>query len=426
MRLPYRTGTRTDEGIGETLNQTKKPTVRRALLFFFAILMLVYLGYQGYKIGHSSVETEVARSVVVDDAVNTDIFVVRSEQYVTNKQEGTIISLISDGNRVSKGGGVAAVFDSDADAANYARINNLGAEVKRYKRLSSQNGSYAVNTGSMNKAVANDVINLAETIDDGDLEAAQEDVYTVRDRLITRQIAVGDSIDLNSKMETLNSQYSSLMQKNARHHSITASSSGYYISGSDGYENAVDYDKVLDLTVDGIKDLLKKDPEDVPDSVIGKICNDFDWYIVCIIPTNQSGFLSVGDPITVNLPSSAVTTVSAKVAAITPDQKKNKTALVLVSNSMNSYIASLRKESAEIVLATHEGLRINVDAVDTNDKGEQGVYIKEGNIARFRRLDVIYSTKKYVISKPHETGNYVSLYDEVIVGGNGLYDGKIV
>lgn len=124
------------------------------------------------------------------------------------------------------------------------------------------------------------------------------------------------------------------------------------------------------------------------------------------------------------MPTSSVSSVPAKVAAM--NTSGNKTAVILSSNWMNSSIAALRKESAELVMHSYTGLKVNVDAVDVNDKGEKGVYIKSGNMARFRKLDIIYSTDKYVISREHETGNYVSLYDNVIIGGNGLYDGKII
>lgn len=216
------------------------------------------------------------------------------------------------------------------------------------------------------------------------------------------------------------------MQKSAKHSSINAKSSGYYSSGADGYETTVNYNKVKDLTVKDIKKIMKEDPKPVPEDVIGKITNDFDWYLLCVVPVSQGSGLTVGDSVTVSLPHSAVSSVEAKVAAVNRDGKSNQLAVILSSNRMNSSISHLRKEEAELIMNSYTGLRVNVKAITANSKGVKGVYIKQGNIARFRRLDVVYSTEKYVISRPHETGNYVALYDNVIIGGKGLYDGKIV
>ncbi|MEE1353758.1 MAG: HlyD family efflux transporter periplasmic adaptor subunit [Acutalibacteraceae bacterium] len=408
------------------MNKKQKEQLKRWIIIIFSVLILFYIVHQVRMVTYKSVRTESVPSVTANDSVKTKVFVVRSEQYVRNRSSGTVISLVNDGNRVSNGGGVAAIFKTPEDAGNYARTSQIGDELKRYNRLNSQNGSYAVNVNSMNAQISSEVIDLAEAVDAGNLDTAQEDIYGIRDTIITRQIATGTTLDLNPRLAALNQEYSSLMQKSAKHSSINAKSSGYYSSGADGYETTVNYNKVKDLTVKDIKKIMKEDPKPVPEDVIGKITNDFDWYLLCVVPVSQGSGLTVGDSVTVSLPHSAVSSVEAKVAAVNRDGKSNQLAVILSSNRMNSSISHLRKEEAELIMNSYTGLRVNVKAITANSKGVKGVYIKQGNIARFRRLDVVYSTEKYVISRPHETGNYVALYDNVIIGGKGLYDGKIV
>ena len=201
------------------MNEKQRENLKRGVLIALSVLMLVYLVYQVYMISHDSVKTETVQSVTVNDSVKTDVFVVRSEYYVTDKGDSsTTIPLVSDGNRVSKGGGVVAVFSDPK-------------ELKRYNRLNSQNGSYAVNVQTMNSAISDDVIDLAEDVDSGDMDQVQDDIYNVRDTIITKQIATGEAIDLNSKLTMLNQEYSALMQKSSRHSTINARSSGYYIDG---------------------------------------------------------------------------------------------------------------------------------------------------------------------------------------------------
>lgn len=408
------------------MNKKQKEQLKRILILIFAVIMVIYIIYQAVMVTNDRVKTEVAPMVTMNDAVNTEIFAVRDEHYVTNKKHGTIISLVSDGNRVSNGGGVAAVFQSKQDASNYASSTKLGADLKRYNRLNSQSGSYAVNVSNMNSQISQDVIDLAEDVDNNNAEDAQNDIYTIRDMIITRQIATGEDVDLNSKVASLSQQYSALMQKSSRYSPISASASGYYSSSPDGYEKTVNYKKVKNLTVKQIQKIMKADPKEIPSNVIGKVSSDFDWYMVCVVPSNQAGSLVVGNDVTVNLPYSGVASVPAKVAAVNRDPNGNKSAVILVSNRMNSSISHLRKEKAELVIQAYSGLRVNVKGIVVNKKGEKGVYTKDGNIARFKKLDIIYSTKKYVISRPHETDNYVSLYDNVIIGGKNIYDGKIV
>ena len=62
--------------------------------------------------------------------------------------------------------------------------------------------------------------------------------------------------------------------------------------------------------------------------------------------------------------------------------------------------------------------------------GKEGVYVQEGNIVKFKQLRTVYTEDDYIISsetpKEGETGDFVSLYDAVILGGKDLYDGKIL
>ena len=414
------------KGDRAAVSENNKELLKRGLILFFSVLMLVYIVYQVYMITHDPVDTEVVRTTTINDSVDTEVFVVRSEEYIKTKKNGTIISLVSDGSRVAQGEGVAAIFTDTEDAANYARLKNIEAELTRYNRLNSQSSSYAVNVSTMNRTIAEEIITMVEAIDDGDVATAQEDIYNVRDKIITRQIATGEPVDLDAKIASLNHEYQTLQQKSSKHNALTAQHSGYYISGSDGFETTVDYSKVKDMTVKDVQKALKASARKVPDSVIGKVCNDFDWYMICVIPSNHAGDLVVGDSVSVNMPYSAVSSVPAKVAAINNEQNEKKCAVILCSNRMNSFIAALRKEKAELVIDSYTGLKVSVKAIRVNEKGEQGVFIKEGNIARFKKLDTIFTNDKYVISKPHETGNYVSLYDNVILGGKDLYDGKII
>ena len=64
-----------------------------------------------------------------------------------------------------------------------------------------------------------------------------------------------------------------------------------------------------------------------------------------------------------------------------------------------------------------------------------GVYVKYGNIARFCKIDPVdadhplISEDDYILVLPKGTDGSVSqvrLYDEIIVSGQNLYDGKLL
>ena len=62
----------------------------------------------------------------------------------------------------------------------------------------------------------------------------------------------------------------------------------------------------------------------------------------------------------------------------------------------------------------------------------QKVYILYGNSIKFVEIVPLYSSNNYVICDPDPdtselmTSETLTLYDEVVVGGKDLYDGKMV
>ena len=62
--------------------------------------------------------------------------------------------------------------------------------------------------------------------------------------------------------------------------------------------------------------------------------------------------------------------------------------------------------------------------------GQWGVYIRYGDLVRFKNIAPIYENDEYMLLPVQSTAsdsiNQVVLYDEVIVSGRDLYDGKLL
>ena len=71
------------------------------------------------------------------------------------------------------------------------------------------------------------------------------------------------------------------------------------------------------------------------------------------------------------------------------------------------------------------GYEISAKALRTVD-GEKGVFIQLANVVRFRKVDIVYSDDTVILSGKSSKSGYVALYDEIIIEGTDLYDGKII
>lgn len=404
----------------------KKNVGKKILSAVCAIFLLAYLAYQGYMMVYKPVQTKTAFEYTIYDTVDTEIFVIRDEQYITNSSTGTIVPVVEDGKRVSNGQEVALVFNNTQAAANHMKINELEKSISRYKALASQADNFSADIDNIDDEISTRLFWYLDTISTGELEKIGDSSDALRDKIITRQIVTGTTIDFNSKIHSLESELAALQNKNVNYKSITAQHSGYYINQVDGFENIIPYKDVKGITVKEIEQIHKAKPKQIPPSAMGKLVNNYDWYMVCNVKTNSIGNMSVGDRIKVLLPFSSVSEVMAQVVTLN-DTNSDKTAVVLRCNLMNANLANLRKESAELVFDEYTGLKVDSSAIRVNDKGEKGVFVQTGNIINFKKVEILYSADDFVlVGNKNNTKGYIELYDNIVVEGKDLYDGKVI
>lgn len=404
-----------------------KLNARTVFIGLISLLLIIYIVYQAYMIIYDPVGTETAYEYTYTDTIDTEVFVARSESYIVNRQKGTIVSAVENGSRVSKGEEVAHIFPETEAADTYLKLRELDEQIERYSRLATQSDNYVFNVRDLERYIDEEAIDLVKLVSERNFSALDDDVNELRNRIVTKQISTGSKVDFESKLASLKSQRESLEKLSTQHRNVIASESGYYIGGTDGLESVVDCTEIKKITTDDIRAALEAKPSPVPSGAIGRIVTEFNWYFLCVVEGKQAAGLSVGKEITVNLPYSAVNSVKATVYAMNENRETGEMALVISCNLMNPGVASLRHETAEIVIASHTGLKIPSSALRVNDDGDKGVYVLSGNIAKFRKVNVVYSEEDFVLSKTEEgQEGYVRLYDNIITEGKDLYDGKIV
>ena len=128
------------------------------------------------------------------------------------------------------------------------------------------------------------------------------------------------------------------------------------------------------------------------------------------------------------LPGKQNTPLSATVEEVAPDKDNGIAKIVLQCQTINAEVLSFGQETAQIDLKTYEGIRIDKEALHIVD-GQRGVYVKYGNLQRFLKITTLYENDSYILIPENGkigTDNEVRLYDEIIVQGTNLQDGKLL
>lgn len=157
---------------------------------------------------------------------------------------------------------------------------------------------------------------------------------------------------------------------------------------------------------------------------IGKTVNNYEWYLAAEIDTAESELLKVGSEIKLRFTELDENEINATVYSVSSEEDGKVTVIV----KSNKYVKSIYYTSTartQLIKHTYTGIKVPQKALRIqNDK--KGVYVMRGNVVRFVPVNINYSDKDWVITSENEENGGIKLYDEVVLKGKKLYDGKVV
>ncbi len=414
------------------MDENKKAILKKAGITVLALFFIFYVVREVYRISFDKVETVMAVETQVNNSLFTKGFFIREEEYIVNSANGTVVPVAQDGKKVSGGDAVAIAFADDESVSYYMRAQTLKSELERYKKLNSITPSSAIDKDGLDSAIDGSVSDLIDVINSGDLDSLSSYYSALRDSITKKQLMLGSNIDFQSIIDGINNELEIIDGKKISHQTINASGSGYYIAEVDGYENAFDYSQIKSIMPEQVEALFELEKTEAPENVMGKLVTGFNWYIVCKLEIKDIAELEPGAKVTVDFPYSSTLPLEAWVEAVNVSGA-DTAAVVLRCNMMNEEIANMRAEDIEIVFSKVKGFKIPVEAVredeDRSDKGTEnegkkyyGVYVLRSNTVTFRKINIIWADEDYVICADDE----LRLYDQVVVKGKNLSDGKAI
>lgn len=412
------------------------------------LAVMVYLFQDVFKTNMHKYETELAEEVTVQDIVNLEAFIVRDEQYIDGVTSGTFVPVVADGDRVASDDTVARICATEQDAADFAELEESVKIRDRYVTLNEQTELDALDMQKLNKEIDSAYTEFLKIVNSRNYSGLSDSVNGLEDSLASKQILKDGKIDIDSKIKALDKRIAELEAKNISTEDVVAPLSGYYISNIDGYESAVSYDKLSDISVTTVENALKYSPQSVTGKM-GKIVASYKWYIIANIDSKYSKLIEIGDSLKVNIPEYGYENVTVIVEYLS-GEKDGKIAIGLSCNVMNETYANMRVENIELVMEEHTGYRVKTSAIhsydpskeeDTNKNSDGDettskpeiitvVYILRGNVMNARRVEIIFTDGEYSIvkndSKSSQGIRPIQRYDEVIVKGRDLKNGRSI
>ena len=365
-------------------------------------------------------------------------YIFRQESPVSRMQGGTVSYNVSDGERVSMGMSVATLYESGGDRQLTSRLVEIDRRIELLERSNIRDNVSVSDTKSEDEKIRNYLETVIKSKRDSNLAAISNLSGDLLVSLNRRELIVTSRTSYDAEIAALRSERASVSSAlSGKSSEIYVGSSGYFYYWCDGYERAFSPELLTDITPSSLEALVSSAPDSTV--YVGKNVTDQKWYIAIVLERTELGKYTPGEYYKIAFRDYSDVTVSMRLDRINVAAEEG--VLVFSTNDMPRNFAFERSQSVSIITETHDGLRFPASALRLID-GVEGVYVLYGNTVFFRAAEVIArengyvyvsaDTEQYVAVEGDADGagrvvwQSVSLYDEVIIGGTGLYHGMIV
>ncbi len=404
-----------------------KQVLKNIGTFLVSLVLLAYVLLQIYPLLYSPVTTETVYTYSAYETLNVDCVAIRNETPVPLNTSNYVFYTVQNGTRVANGGTIAELYAGKEHALTKQRLEEIDAEIAALKEIQSLGASGVASLNILNTQIERA---MAELVEAGGAASLSE-LQGLRQRLLgffnKKQTVTGKTTDFSARIQTLEQQRTALAGGyKVSLSAVKAPVAGYFVDRVDGLEGVLTVKDVGKMTTDNVRTALAGETAAASTAYAGKIVSDYAWYIACVVPGSYATTLAVDKELHVRLPFVTDEEIPVKVVGCNRDDN-GELAVIFECVNMSEALSSIRRESLEILLVKHTGLRVPKRAITTNTAQEVGVYIRSGDIVRFRKIEQKYSdAADYVICEQRDEDGYLRLYDDIITEGTNLYDGKLI
>lgn len=391
-----------------------------SLLF---LLAAAYIIVQLYVILGREYKTEIAVMYTMADSVELSGFVMFDALNVSG--EGNLGYLVEDGERVSEGAVIAEKYTDDSQSAAREQLIRLQNNIDLLTKSQNSAGSDLTLLTTQTKTALYNLLDQLDTASYSGMQDAEWEFLLAQNRL---QISTGQSSGFQSTIAELEAERDAVAAQLQGLETIIAEENGYFISSASAMPLDLEEQTLQDATPAQLQELLNQGVPTSTASLAGRIVKGFSWrfYTVCDLDTAER-FDGMTD-VHISVPGKEDTPLDATVSSVDIDEEAGLAKIVIECQTINSDVLRLGQENAQIDLETYQGIRIDKNALHIVD-GEKGVYVKYGDLQRFRKIQILYEDENYMLVPVDGAvggDSEVRLYDEIIVEGSNLQDGGLI
>lgn len=411
----------------------------KLLMLAVTLALAAYFGVQGYLYFTDPLSTTLAYNYQVEESVSLSGYVARTEQVLEDDASGLLRLQRSEGERVSRGGTVAAVYADQASLDRQAEIDALTTRIEQLEYAQEAALGSEVSL-KLDAQIMQSILDYRSSLAEDRLVKAEEHGGKLRNLVLKRDYTYSETEDLSGQITELRTQLKEVRARAAGSvRYITAPAAGLYSAVVDGYETVLTPESLEDMTPSRLTAVRA---DSGVRSSVGKLILGDTWYYAAVMSAGEAEELREnGGSLTLRFTKSVERDLPVELAFVGPEENGRAVA-VFRGETYLSLLTLLRQQSAQVIFHTVEGIRVPKEALRIvtstaeNEDGipettqATGVYCVVGMEARFKPVEVVYTGDNFVLVRSAAPADRENLRlrpgDEVIISANGLYDGKVL
>lgn len=412
----------------------------KLLMAVLTLVVVAYFGLQTVQYVSDPLATTLAYTYQASNGQDLSGYVVREEKVLNDDTNGLLQLKRAEGERVSKGGTIAAVYADQSSLDCQSQIENLKTQIEQlqYAKESSVGAEASL---KLDAQILRNMRELQTALGEDRLDVAEDVSASLRALVLKRDYSSDDTVDLSAQIQALQGELKTLQGQAAKStRRITAPVAGLYSAVVDGYEGLLTPESLKTMTPSQLT-ALRPDPE--VHSGVGKLILGDTWYYAAAMQVEDAKALQTleqeGKDLTLRFAKSIEQVLPVRIHSVGAEEN-GRCVVVFRGRTHLAQLTLLRQQSARVVSSGAEGIRIPKEALHATETrldretGEEireqqtGVYCVVGKEAWFKPVEVVYNGDGFLLVRATaEKGeDLLRPGDQIIVTAKGLYDGKVV
>lgn len=407
--------------------KNNKKRIIELVLLASIVTLIIYVIYSIISLAVIPTEVFMVQNDTISQEESSIGYVIREEKIAKgNSYQNGMEQIKSEGEKVAKGDNIFRYYSSNEEGIN-EKIAELNSQIQEALNGQTDLFSFSSDINAINNQIDEKIQSLKEKNDIQEIKEYKTDIdkYILKKSKIAGELSASNSY-INGLIEQKNTLDNEL-KSNSEY--VIAPMSGVVSYRTDNLEEILSPNSFETINEKFLDDLNLKTGQIVStNSEFGKVINNYECYIACVLKSEEARQAQVGDKVELRLSTQDL--ITAKIDYKNMDG--NNVIIVFKISSCVEKLIDYRKISFDIIWWDYEGLKIPKSAI-YYDNGLAYVVRNRGGYLNKILIKILKESDTYSIVDNYDSDELktlgystneiinmrkINMYDEIVINPN--------